>query len=100
VHYDVRIPSGAIRFAAGPMVSLWLARAGGLPAPASKVLPEPGASVRLAYRLDLKNVCLAAGVVVDAMFTAHDLQIGGVGTVARTSLVEMTPFLSLGGQIF
>lgn len=100
VHYDVRIPSGAIRLGAGPMVALWLAHSSGIPQPASSTLAEPGASVRLAYRLDLKHLSIAAGAVLDALFTAHDLQIGGAGTIARTSLVELTPFVSLGGQIF
>jgi hypothetical protein len=99
-HYDLRIPSGAIRFAAGPLVSLWIAHSTGIPRPTTSALAEPGVTARLAYRLELGHLCISAGLAVDAMFTAHDLQIGGVGTLARTSLVELTPFLSLGGQIF
>jgi hypothetical protein len=82
------------------MVALWLARSGGLPRPTARVLAEPGVSVRVGYRLDLRHVSIAAGVALDALFTADNLQIGGAGTVARTSLVELTPFVAFGGQIF
>jgi hypothetical protein len=100
LHFDLRVRGGALRFAAGPMIALWLATPGGVPHPSTRVLTEPGARVRVAYRLDLGRFTLAAGVTLDALFTAEDLSIGGAGTVARTSLVEISPYLSGGLKIF
>jgi hypothetical protein len=100
VHLDLRVPAGAVRLAAGPLVALWLASAGGLPRPSSQVLAEPGATVNVGYRLDLGRFDLTVGVALDVLFVAHDLTIGGAGTLARTSLVEVLPYLAAGLQIF
>jgi hypothetical protein len=100
VHYDLRAPGGSVRFGAGPMVALTLATAGGLPRASSRTLAEPGVTVRIAYRLALRRFDLAAGLAADVLFVADDLAIGGAGTVARTSFISLSPFVSAAVKIF
>ncbi|HEY7954571.1 MAG TPA: hypothetical protein VII38_04725 [Polyangia bacterium] len=100
LHFDLPVRGGAVRFGAGPELALWLAHSGGVPRQASRVLAEPGATVRASYRLELGRVVLGFGVDLDVSFLGDDLAIGGVGTVGRTPIVQLAPYLSLGTQIF
>jgi hypothetical protein len=95
---DVAAPRkwGVIRVSAGPQAAVWLAASTGLPRPASTVIAEPGAFVRVAYRLQLGRVALQAGVDLDVAFVRDNLTVGGVGQVARTPAVLLSPFAGLG----
>jgi hypothetical protein len=98
VRFDLDVPRalGVIRLSAGPEVALWTATTSGLPRAASTVFAQPGAFVRAAYRLELGRLVLTVGVAVDAVLLRDSLTIGGVGSVARTPVVLVSPFVGLG----
>jgi hypothetical protein len=48
----------------------------------------------------LRRFTLSAGLALDVAFRGDDLQVLGVGTVARTPLVLLSPFVSAGAALF
>jgi hypothetical protein len=93
---DVEVPLGVVRISLGPEAAVWVASSTGLPRPGSAVFAQPGAFVRAAYRFELGPVVLSAGLVLDAVFLRDNLTVGGVGTVAQTPVVLVSPFVSAG----
>jgi hypothetical protein len=99
-HVDVRVRGGAFRFSLGPNLMLWLITTQGLEHVPLRTLVEPGATARVAYRLELGRVVLSIGVAADAQFTAHAIGLGQYGVLAHTPWVQITPYVAAGAQIF
>jgi hypothetical protein len=95
-HADVPLPVGALRFAAGPTLPLYIVHATGVPHPHTSVVPSAGATARVLYHLDLGRVFLTAGISCDVGFIREELTVAGAGTVARPPLVTLGPLLALG----
>jgi hypothetical protein len=93
---DVDVPLGVVRISAGPEAAIWVAGSSGLPRPGSAVFAQPAAFVRLAYRLELGPVVVEAGLVLETAFIRDDLTVGGLGAVAQTPLVVLSPFAGVG----
>jgi len=75
---------------------LWSARPTGVPRPETHVIASFGVTGRILYRLDIGRIFVTAGVTLDLAFWREQLTLTGVGTVARTPLVEIGPFLGFG----
>jgi hypothetical protein len=97
---DVDVPKGVLRVSIGPEAAIWVAGSTGLPRPGSAVFAEPGAAVRAAYRLELGRLVLQAGLALETAFLRDDLTVGGVGRVAQTPLVLLSPFVGAGVGFF
>jgi hypothetical protein len=95
-HADVPLRAGALRFAAGPTLPLYLVHATGIPRPRTSVVTSAGVSARILYHLDLGRVFLTAGVSCEVGFIQEELTVTGAGVVARPPLVTLGPLLALG----
>jgi hypothetical protein len=95
---DLSVPRarGVIRLAAGPQAPIWLTHSSGLPRASSTVFAEPGAFVRVAYRVELGHVMLTTGLDLDASFLRHHLLVDGVGKVGQTPWIQLMPFVGAG----
>ena len=66
------------------------------PHPETHVIASFGLTARALYRLDIGRIFLAPGSRFDLAFWREQLDVTGVGTIARTPLVEIGPFLGFG----
>lgn len=95
-HADVPIRVGALRFVLGPTLPLWSVRPSGVPRPETHVIASLGLTARALYRLDIGRFFVLAGVTLDLALWREQLSLTGVGTIARTPLVEVGPILGFG----
>jgi hypothetical protein len=95
-HVDFPLRFGALRLAAGPLMPLWTTDVSGVPRPHGTVVVAAGAFVRILYRIDFGRVYLAGGVAAEVALVHDDLTVSGVGSVAHTPLVTLSPVLAIG----
>jgi hypothetical protein len=99
---DFAVPRarGVVRISAGPQLVVWVAHSSGIPRPGSALFVQPGGFVRLAYRLELGRLMLTLGLDLDVAFVRDDLTVGGVGQVAQTPVIQLSPFVGAGVGFF
>ena len=95
-HADVPVRVVAMRFVVGPSLPLWTVRPRGLPHPRPSVIVSAAVSARLLYHLDLGRFFLTAGIDASVALVREQLAVTGVGTLARTPIVQIGPILGLG----
>jgi hypothetical protein len=96
---DLPVWHGGFRFSVGPTATLWLVRSDGVGHPASALVVEPGAELRVAYRFEIGRFILEAAVHGDVAFGVDQLSVTGVGAVTHTPRVDLGPALSAGVRL-
>jgi hypothetical protein len=99
LHVDLRLRVGAIRLGIAPVAELWVSRTTGTLHDGTTVFAEPGLSARAAYRIDIGRVGFAFGIDLTGVFTPENLTIDGLGRVARTSAIQLAPYLAGGVRL-